>query len=223
MLRAAHAAPEAPVSGAAGSAASAAAAGAPRPPAAPPAQQQQQAAGQPGARPPAQPRPNVPPQAQIDRMIAAREMLAVLNFPQVISQVGARLEKGARDEAPQFLRQGVLSAQQLTDRQKELLIIKLNGNGSVERVGNTASGSFTSAEFRAEAAKAYAEVLAKHYTVEEMHVITAFFRTPAGKKFDSTQEGVVGGALESVLQKIRPGVVKSMQDAAVKEIIAAAN
>ncbi|MCS6764591.1 MAG: DUF2059 domain-containing protein [Candidatus Protistobacter heckmanni] len=158
-------------------------------------------------------------------MIATREMLAVLNFPQVISQCGARLEKGARDEAPQFLRQGVLSAQQLTDRQKELLIIKLNGNGngSVERVDNIASGSFTSAEFRAEAAKAYAEVLAKHYTVEEMHVITAFFLTPAGKKFDSTKEGVVGGALESVLQKIRPGVVKSMQDVAVNEIIAVAN
>jgi uncharacterized protein len=147
---------------------------------------------------------------------AVKEMLEALNFRQTMSQmVGAM---GA--QMPQMLDQ-MLEGNSKSLSDGERAAMKQSARESQAKMFAEMNAIFQDPAFMQSVEDIMGRAYAKHFSVEEIKGITAFYRSPAGAKMLSSQPLIVQQAMPEMMSLMAPKM-NAIVEKSTKELMARA-
>lgn len=155
-----------------------------------------------------------------EKRAAIKDLMEVTQADKQIKGLADNAQAQSKQEVFPILDQSLGENKKLSDKQKQAAVEKLK-KGPIQKLQDQAGKVFTTDAFRADANKVHYDVYAKNYSTQELREITAFFKTPSGQKFLSTQDKTLQEILGTLMQKYLPQARKATHDAAEKEIAAA--
>src|SRR6266404_4844615 len=105
----------------------------------------------------------------------------------------------------------------LTDKQKQASVPTLQKN-TVPKLVDSAGQVFATDSFRQDAMQAQYDTYAKYYSTQEIKDLTAFYKSPTGRKFIQVQDQVGRDVVNGLMQKYMPQSIKATRDQADKEV-----
>jgi hypothetical protein len=160
------------------------------------------------------------PTAEADKQAAVKDLLDAIRGDRLVQNMAAGAQAQSRQLVPRVLEQALIENKTLSENQKRAAVPALQKD-ALPRLAQQAGSVFKSEAFKAEATHVQQEAFAKFYTVDELKDLTAFYRSPTGRKFLEVQHQVDQDVDRNLGQKYMPQAVKALREAADKEIAAA--
>ncbi|APR36619.1 DUF2059 domain-containing protein [Paraburkholderia sp. SOS3] len=175
-------------------------------------QNQQPAA--PGAAAPA-----APAAAPIDpaKQAAIKNLLDAIDAQKLVGAIGNSAQMQAKQLVPAILSDALSENKTMTDKQKQASVPTLQKN-AVPKLVDSAGQVFATDSFRQDAMQAQYDAYAKYYSTAEINDLTAFYKSPTGRKFIQVQDQVGRDVVNGLMQKYMPQSIKATRDQADKEV-----
>ncbi|MDQ7978787.1 DUF2059 domain-containing protein [Paraburkholderia sp. SARCC-3016] len=179
-------------------------------------QNQQPAA--PGAAAPA-----APAAAPIDpaKQAAIKNLLDAIDAQKLVGAIGNSAQMQAKQLVPAILSDALSENKTMTDKQKQASVPTLQKN-AVPKLVDSAGQVFATDSFRQDAMQAQYDAYAKYYSTAEINDLTAFYKSPTGRKFIQVQDQVGRDVVNGLMQKYMPQSIKATRDQADKEVASVA-
>lgn len=153
--------------------------------------------------------PATPGPAEPAALAAANEMLASMNYRVVAAGMLGQM----RQSMPAMIRQGAEASinnnPKLDAPQKKVALEKMNVE--LTKAASMLDSLFTDPAMLDDLLRGTAQVYARHYTVNELRQIAAFYKTPVGAKMLATMPQVMGESMQMGQNIVMPRIAAIMQ------------
>ncbi|QYD69959.1 DUF2059 domain-containing protein [Paraburkholderia edwinii] len=163
--------------------------------------------------------PAAPAAAPIDpaKQAAIKNLLDAIDAQKLVGAIGNSAQMQAKQLVPAILSDALSENKTMTDKQKQASVPTLQKN-AVPKLVDSAGQVFATDSFRQDAMQAQYDAYAKYYTTAEINDLTAFYKSPTGRKFIQVQDQVGRDVVNGLMQKYMPQSIKATRDQADKEV-----
>ncbi len=151
------------------------------------------------------------------KQAAIKELLDAIDAQKLVGAIGSSAQMQAKQLVPAILSDALSENKSLTDKQKQAAVPALQKN-AVPKLVDSAGQVFATDSFRQDAIQAQYEAYAKYYSTQEIKDLTAFYKSPTGRKFIQVQDQVGRDVVNGLMQKYMPQSIKTTRDQADKEV-----
>ncbi|MCG1046468.1 DUF2059 domain-containing protein, partial [Mycetohabitans sp. B6] len=150
---------------------------------------------------------------------AIKDLLDAIDAPKLVGAIANSAQMQAKQLVPAILSDALTENKALNDKQKQAAVPALQKN-AVPKLVESAGTVFNSEPFRQDAMQAQYDAYAKYYSASEIKDLTAFYKSPTGRKFIEVQDQVGRDVVSGLMQKYMPASIKATRDQADKEVAA---
>jgi hypothetical protein len=163
--------------------------------------------------------PAAPAAAPIDpaKQAAIKNLLDAIDAQKLVGAIGNSAQMQAKQLVPAILSDALSENKTMSDKQKQASVPALQKN-AVPKLVDSAGQVFATDSFRQDAMQAQYDAYAKYYTTQEINDLTAFYKSPTGRKFIQVQDQVGRDVVNGLMQKYMPQSIKATRDQADKEV-----
>jgi uncharacterized protein len=163
--------------------------------------------------------PAAPVAAPVDpaKQAAIKNLLDAIDAQKLVGAIGNSAQMQAKQLVPAILSDALSENKTMTDKQKQASVPTLQKN-AVPKLVDSAGQVFATDQFRQDAMQAQYEAYAKYYSTQEINDLTAFYKSPTGRKFIQVQDQVGRDVVNGLMQKYMPQSIKATRDQADKEV-----
>jgi uncharacterized protein len=163
--------------------------------------------------------PAAPAAAPIDpaKQAAIKNLLDAIDAQKLVGAIGNSAQMQAKQLVPAILSDALSENKTMTDKQKQASVPTLQKN-AVPKLVDSAGQVFATDSFRQDAMQAQYDAYAKYYSTQEINDLTAFYKSPTGRKFIQVQDQVGRDVVNGLMQKYMPQSIKATRDQADKEV-----
>ncbi|QCP50570.1 DUF2059 domain-containing protein [Trinickia violacea] len=153
------------------------------------------------------------------KQAAIKDLLDAIDAQKLVGAIGNSAQMQAKQLVPAILSDALSENKTLTDKQKQASVPALQKN-AVPKLVDSAGQVFATDSFRQDAMQAQYDAYAKYYSTQEIKDLTAFYKSPTGRKFIQVQDQVGRDVVNGLMQKYMPQSIKATRDQADKEVAA---
>ena len=153
------------------------------------------------------------------KQAAIKDLLDAIDAQKLVGAIGNSAQMQAKQLVPAILSDALSENKTMTDKQKQASVPTLQKN-AVPKLVDSAGQVFATDSFRQDAMQAQYDAYAKYYTTSEIKDLTAFYKSPTGRKFIQVQDQVGRDVVNGLMQKYMPQAIKATRDQADKEVAA---
>jgi uncharacterized protein len=160
-----------------------------------------------------------PAPAPVDpaKQAAIKDLLDAIDAQKLVGAIGNSAQMQAKQLVPAILSDALSENKSLNDKQKQASVPALQKN-AVPKLVDSAGQVFATDSFRQDAMQAQYDAYAKYYSIGEIKDLTAFYKSPTGRKFIQVQDQVGRDVVNGLMQKYMPQSIKATRDQADKEV-----
>jgi hypothetical protein len=151
------------------------------------------------------------------KQAAIKDLLDAIDAQKLVGAIAQSAQMQAKQLVPAILSDALSENKTLTDAQKQAAVPSLQQN-AVPKLVDGAGQIFTTESFRKDAMQAQYQAYAKYYSTQEIKDLTAFYRSPTGRKFIQVQDQVGRDVVGGLMQKYMPQAIKSTRTQADREV-----
>jgi len=151
------------------------------------------------------------------KQAAIKDLLDAIDAQKLVGAIGNSAQMQAKQLVPAILSDALSENKTMTDKQKQAAVPTLQKN-AVQKLVDSAGQVFTTDSFRQDAMQAQYEAYAKYYSIQEIKDLTAFYRSPTGRKFIQVQDQVGRDVVSGLMQKYMPQSIRATRDQADREV-----
>jgi hypothetical protein len=151
------------------------------------------------------------------KQAAINDLLAAIDAQKLVGAIGNSAQMQSKQLVPAILSDALSENKSLNDKQKQAAVPSLQKN-AVPKLVDSAGQVFATDSFRQDAMKAQFDAYAKYYTTDEIKDLTAFYKSPTGRKFIQVQDQVGRDVVNGLMQKYMPQAIKATRTQADKEV-----
>jgi len=151
------------------------------------------------------------------KQAAIKDLLDAIDAQKLVGAIGNSAQMQAKQLVPAILSDALSENKSLTDKQKQASVPTLQKN-TVPKLVDSAGQVFATDSFRQDAMQAQYDAYAKYYSTQEIKDLTAFYKSPTGRKFIQVQDQVGRDVVNGLMQKYMPQSIKATRDQADKEV-----
>jgi hypothetical protein len=151
------------------------------------------------------------------KQAAIKDLLDAIDAQKLVGAIGNSAQMQAKQLVPAILSDALSENKTLTDKQKQAAVPTLQKN-AVPKLVDSAGQVFATDAFRQDAMQAQYDAYAKYYTTQEIKDLTAFYKSPTGRKFIQVQDQVGRDVVNGLMQKYMPQSIRATRDEADKEV-----
>ncbi|UDG82079.1 DUF2059 domain-containing protein [Candidatus Vallotia cooleyia] len=151
------------------------------------------------------------------KQTAIKDLLDAIDALKLVNAISSSAQMQAKQLVPAILSDVLTENKVLKDKQKQAIVSSLQKN-TVPKLVESAGTIFNSEQFRQDAMRAQYEAYAKYYSVFEIKDLTAFYKSPTGRRFIDVQDHVGHDVISSLMQKYMPESIKATRNQADKEM-----
>jgi hypothetical protein len=163
--------------------------------------------------------PAAPAAAPVDsaKQAAINDLLSAIDAQKLVGAIGNSAQMQSKQLVPAILSDALSENKSMNDKQKQAAVPALQKN-AVPKLVDAAGQVFATDSFRQDAMKAQFDAYAKYYTTEEIKDLTAFYKSPTGRKFIQVQDQVGRDVVNGLMQKYMPQAIKATRTQADAEV-----
>jgi hypothetical protein len=151
------------------------------------------------------------------KQAAIKELLDAIDAQKLVGAIGNSAQMQAKQLVPAILSDALSENKTMTDKQKQASVPTLQKN-AVPKLVDSAGQVFATDSFRQDAMQAQYDAYAKYYTTSEIKDLTAFYKSPTGRKFIQVQDQVGRDVVNGLMQKYMPQSIKATRAQADQEV-----
>jgi hypothetical protein len=151
------------------------------------------------------------------KQAAIKDLLDAIDAQKLVGAIGNSAQMQAKQLVPAILSDALSENKTMTDKQKQASVPTLQKN-AVPKLVDGAGQVFATDNFRQDAMQAQYDAYAKYYSTSEIKDLTAFYKSPTGRKFIQVQDQVGRDVVNGLMQKYMPQSIKATRDQADKEV-----
>jgi hypothetical protein len=151
------------------------------------------------------------------KQAAIKDLLDAIDAQKLVGAIGNSAQMQAKQLVPAILSDALSENKTMTDKQKQAAVPTLQKN-AVPKLVDGAGQVFATDSFRSDAMQAQYDAYAKYYSTSEIKDLTAFYKSPTGRKFIQVQDQVGRDVVNGLMQKYMPQSIKATRDQADKEV-----
>src|ERR1700744_2387185 len=151
------------------------------------------------------------------KQAAIKNLLDAIDAQKLVGAIGNSAQMQAKQLVPAILSDALSENKTMTDKQKQASVPTLQKN-AVPKLVDSAGQVFATDSFRQDAMQAQYDAYAKYYSTQEINDLTAFYKSPTGRKFIQVQDQVGRDVVNGLMQKYMPQSIKATRDQADKEV-----
>lgn len=147
------------------------------------------------------------------KQAAIKDLLDAIDAQKLVGAIGNSAQMQAKQLVPAILSDALSENKTMTDKQKQASVPTLQKN-AVPKLVDGAGQVFATDAFRQDAMQAQYDAYAKYYSTSEIKDLTAFYKSPTGRKFIQVQDQVGRDVVNGLMQKYMPQSIKATRDQA---------
>lgn len=151
------------------------------------------------------------------KQAAIKDLLDAIDAQKLVGAIGNSAQMQAKQLVPAILSDALSENKTMTDKQKQASVPTPQKN-AVPKLVDGAGQVFATDAFRQDAMQAQYDAYAKYYSTSEIKDLTAFYKSPTGRKFIQVQDQVGRDVVYGLMQKYMPQSIKATRDQADKEV-----
>ncbi len=151
------------------------------------------------------------------KQAAIKDLLDAIDAQKLVTAIGGSAQMQAKQLVPAILSDALTENKTMTDKQKQAAVPTLQKN-AVPKLVDSAGQVFTTPQFRQDAMQAQYQAYAKYYSTAEIKDLTAFYKSPTGRKFIEVQDQVGRDVVNGLMQKYMPESIKATRAQADQEV-----
>ena len=151
------------------------------------------------------------------KQAAIKDLLDAIDAQKLVGAIGNSAQMQAKQLVPAILSDALSENKTMTDKQKQASVPTLQKN-AVPKLVDSAGQVFATDSFRQDAMQAQYDAYAKYYTTSEIKDLTAFYKSPTGRKFIQVQDQVGRDVVNGLMQKYMPQSIKATRAQADSEV-----
>jgi uncharacterized protein len=151
------------------------------------------------------------------KQAAIKDLLDAIDAQKLVGAIGNSAQMQAKQLVPAILSDALSENKTMTDKQKQASVPTLQKN-TVPKLVDSAGQVFATDSFRQDAMQAQYDAYAKYYTTSEIKDLTAFYKSPTGRKFIQVQDQVGRDVVNGLMQKYMPQSIKATRAQADSEV-----
>ncbi|AUT58841.1 MULTISPECIES: DUF2059 domain-containing protein [Paraburkholderia] len=151
------------------------------------------------------------------KQAAIKNLLDAIDAQKLVGAIGNSAQMQAKQLVPAILSDALSENKTMTDKQKQASVPSLQKN-AVPKLVDSAGQVFATDSFKQDAMQAQYDAYAKYYSTQEINDLTAFYKSPTGRKFIQVQDQVGRDVVNGLMQKYMPQSIKATRDQADKEV-----
>jgi hypothetical protein len=151
------------------------------------------------------------------KQAAIKDLLDAIDAQKLVGAIGNSAQMQAKQLVPAILSDALSENKTMTDKQKQASVPTLQKN-AVPKLVDSAGQVFATDSFRQDAMQAQYDAYAKYYTTSEIKDLTAFYKSPTGRKFIQVQDQVGRDVVNGLMQKYMPQSIKATRAQADQEV-----
>jgi hypothetical protein len=151
------------------------------------------------------------------KQAAIKDLLDAIDAQKLVGAIGNSAQMQAKQLVPAILSDALTENKTMTDKQKQASVPTLQKN-AVPKLVDTAGQVFATDSFRQDAMQAQYDAYAKYYSTSEIKDLTAFYKSPTGRKFIQVQDQVGRDVVNGLMQKYMPQSIKATRAQADQEV-----
>jgi hypothetical protein len=151
------------------------------------------------------------------KQAAIKNLLDAIDAQKLVSAIGNSAQMQAKQLVPAILSDALSENKTMNDKQKQASVPSLQKN-AVPKLVDSAGQVFATDSFRTDAMQAQYDAYAKYYTTQEINDLTAFYKSPTGRKFIQVQDQVGRDVVNGLMQKYMPQSIKATRAQADREV-----
>jgi hypothetical protein len=151
------------------------------------------------------------------KQAAIKDLLDAIDAQKLVGAIGNSAQMQAKQLVPAILSDALSENKTMTDKQKQASVPTLQKN-AVPKLVDAAGQVFATDGFRQDAMQAQYDAYAKYYSTSEIKDLTAFYKSPTGRKFIQVQDQVGRDVVNGLMQKYMPQSIKATRAQADQEV-----
>ncbi|WP_144157124.1 DUF2059 domain-containing protein [Paraburkholderia sp. BCC1885] len=151
------------------------------------------------------------------KQAAIKDLLDAIDAQKLVGAIGNSAQMQAKQLVPAILSDALSENKSMTDKQKQASVPTLQKN-AVPKLVDSAGQVFATDGFRQDAMQAQYDAYAKYYSTSEIKDLTAFYKSPTGRKFIQVQDQVGRDVVNGLMQKYMPQSIKATRTQADAEV-----
>jgi hypothetical protein len=151
------------------------------------------------------------------KQAAIKDLLDAIDAQKLVGAIGNSAQMQAKQLVPAILSDALSENKTMTDKQKQASVPTLQKN-AVPKLVDSAGQVFATDSFRSDAMQAQYDAYAKYYSTSEIKDLTAFYKSPTGRKFIQVQDQVGRDVVNGLMQKYMPQSIKATRAQADQEV-----
>ncbi|MGA3250435.1 MAG: DUF2059 domain-containing protein [Paraburkholderia sp.] len=151
------------------------------------------------------------------KQAAIKDLLDAIDAQKLVGAIGNSAQMQAKQLVPAILSDALTENKTMTDKQKQASVPTLQKN-AVPKLVDSAGQVFATDSFRQDAMQAQYDAYAKYYSTSEIKDLTAFYKSPTGRKFIQVQDQVGRDVVNGLMQKYMPQSIKATRAQADQEV-----
>jgi len=151
------------------------------------------------------------------KQAAIKDLLDAIDAQKLVGAIGNSAQMQAKQLVPAILSDALSENKTMTDKQKQASVPTLQEN-AVPKLVDSAGQVFATDSFRQDAMQAQYDAYAKYYSTSEIKDLTAFYKSPTGRKFIQVQDQVGRDVVNGLMQKYMPQSIKATRAQADQEV-----
>jgi len=151
------------------------------------------------------------------KQAAIKDLLDAIDAQKLVGAIGNSAQMQAKQLVPAILSDALSENKTMSDKQKQASVPTLQKN-AVPKLVDSAGQVFATDSFRQDAMQAQYDAYAKYYTTSEIKDLTAFYKSPTGRKFIQVQDQVGRDVVNGLMQKYMPQSIKATRAQADSEV-----
>jgi uncharacterized protein len=151
------------------------------------------------------------------KQAAIKDLLDAIDAQKLVGAIGNSAQMQAKQLVPAILSDAQSENKTMTDKQKQASVPTLQKN-AVPKLVDSAGQVFATDSFRQDAMQAQYDAYAKYYSTSEIKDLTAFYKSPTGRKFIQVQDQVGRDVVNGLMQKYMPQSIKATRAQADQEV-----
>ena len=151
------------------------------------------------------------------KQAAIKDLLDAIDAQKLVGAIGNSAQMQAKQLVPAILSDALSENKTMTDKQKQASVPTLQKN-AVPKLVDSAGQVFATDSFRQDAMQAQYDAYAKYYSTSEIKDLTAFYKSPTGRKFIQVQDQVGRDVVNGLMEKYMPQSIKATRAQADQEV-----
>jgi uncharacterized protein len=151
------------------------------------------------------------------KQAAIKDLLDAIDAQKLVGAIGNSAQMQAKQLVPAILSDALSENKTMSDKQKQASVPTLQKN-AVPKLVDSAGQVFATDSFRQDAMQAQYDAYAKYYSTSEIKDLTAFYKSPTGRKFIQVQDQVGRDVVNGLMQKYMPQSIKATRAQADQEV-----